>query len=208
MSDTKNLIQSIPLDKLKDHPDNPNRMSSSDFSKLVHNIEQNYWYEPLVVRPLPGDSDHFQIINGHHRKKALAKLGYESANCVIWYINDEQTDVFLMSLNRLGGSDMLAKKLALLKRLNEKMQSSDLAKVLPQSKMQIEKLTSLKLPKQGVEPSVSFAEPLVFLLDSRERVIVENAITLAQSESKQKTKAARKAAALAEISRYFLKNSI
>ena len=207
MTNVKNLIELIPLDKLKEHPDNPNRMSGGNFAKLVYNIRQSGWYEPLVVRPGPDGGDCFQIINGHHRKKALAKLGYESANCVVWDINDQQTDVFLMSLNRLGGSDMLAKKLALLKRLNEKMKSSELAKVLPQSKTEIEKLASLKMPAKLADQEVSFAEPMVFLLDSRQRVIVENAISLAQGEGKEKTKAGRKAAALTEMSRCFLKSS-
>ena len=76
---------------------------------------------------------------------------------------------------------MLAKKIAMLKRLNAKVISSELAKVLPQSKMPIEKLTSLKLPAKLADQPVSFAEPIVFLLDSSQRVIVENAITLAQS---------------------------
>jgi hypothetical protein len=47
----KSTIQSIALDRLIAHPDNPNRMSSSNFAKLVRNIEQTGRYEPLIVRP-------------------------------------------------------------------------------------------------------------------------------------------------------------
>jgi len=50
MSD-RSTIQSIALDRLIAHPDNPNRMSSSNFAKLVRNIEQTGRYEPLIVRP-------------------------------------------------------------------------------------------------------------------------------------------------------------
>jgi len=50
MSD-RSTIQSIALDRLIAHPDNPNRMSSSSFAKLVRNIEQTGRYEPLIVRP-------------------------------------------------------------------------------------------------------------------------------------------------------------
>jgi len=45
-----NLIESIALDRLIAHPDNPNRMSSGNFAKLVRNIEQTGRYEPLIVR--------------------------------------------------------------------------------------------------------------------------------------------------------------
>ena len=50
MSD-RSTVQSIALDRLIAHPDNPNRMSSSSFAKLVRNIEQTGRYEPLIVRP-------------------------------------------------------------------------------------------------------------------------------------------------------------
>lgn len=39
------------MDRLIAHPDNPNRMSSGNFAKLVRNIEQTGRYEPLIVRP-------------------------------------------------------------------------------------------------------------------------------------------------------------
>ncbi len=51
-----NSIQSIAIDRLIPHPDNPNRMSKANFDKLVRNIERSGRYEPLVVRPLPGKS--------------------------------------------------------------------------------------------------------------------------------------------------------
>ena len=47
----KSTIQSIALDRLIAHQDNPSRMSSSNFAKLVRNIEQTGRYEPLIVRP-------------------------------------------------------------------------------------------------------------------------------------------------------------
>jgi hypothetical protein len=50
MSD-RSTIQSIALDRLIAHPNNPNRMSSTNFAKLVRNIEQTGRYEPLIVRP-------------------------------------------------------------------------------------------------------------------------------------------------------------
>ena len=208
MKDTNNSIQSIPLDKLKNHPDNPNRMGSSDFTKLVRNIEQTGRYEPLVVRPMPGDICRFQIINGHHRKKALVKLCYESADCLVWDIDDDQTDILLMTLNRLSGSDLLSKKLALLKRLNNKLQSYELAKLLPQSKTQIEKLSSLKMPAMPADPPTNFAIPMVFFLDGIQCLVMENAIALTQKYKDHKTRAAQKAAALTHIARYFIKNSV
>ena len=120
-------------------------MSEAKFRKLVRNIERTGLYEPIVVRPHPKEKDHFQIINGHHRVKALEQLGHKEADCVVWDVDDEQTAILLTTLNRLGGSDVPAKKIELLKKLTQRMKAAQLAKLLPQTAKQIERLTNLKL---------------------------------------------------------------
>jgi ParB/RepB/Spo0J family partition protein len=158
-----NSIKSIPLDKLDAHPDNPNKQSRVNFGKLVRNIERTGLYEPLIVRPSPDKRGHFQIINGHHRCHALTKLGYKSADCIMWEIDDEQTDILLATLNRLGGSDNLGKKLKLLKRLNKRFDGGELAKLLPLKQKQIERLANLKVPSGPAKINAKhFLSPLVF----------------------------------------------
>ena len=207
-----NSIQSIALDKLDFHPDNPNRQSKVNFAKLVRNIERTGRYEPLIVRPCPsvrtpkeGKAGYFQIINGHHRCHALAKLGYKTADCIVWDIDDEQTDILLATLNRLGGSDELGKKLNLLKRLNKRMESAELAKLLPQTAKQIERLTSLKMPSMPSETNAKcFSNPMVFFVNDAQQETIENALSLAKESRGEKTKAAKRAGALAQIAGDFL----
>ena len=140
------MIQAIAIKKLVPHPDNPNRQSKINFAKLVRNIERTGMYEPLVVRPHPEKKGFFQLINGHHRCRALEQLGYKQANVIVWDIDDEQTDILLATLNRLGGSDELSKKLVLLKRLSENFKTKELGRLLPQTARQIERLVNLKVP--------------------------------------------------------------
>ena len=199
-------IQSIPLDKLVAHPDNPNQQSGTTFGKLVRNIKRTGRYEPIVVRPHPERGGCFQIINGHHRCLALAKLGYKTADCMVWDIDDEQTDVLLATLNRLGGSDELGKKLELLKRLNKRMESGELAKLLPQTAKQIERLTNLKMPSRPVETK-SFLNPMVFFVNDTQQEVIEKALSTAQEAGDEKIKAAKRAAALAHIAGEFLNQS-
>jgi len=215
-----NSIQSIALDKLVAHPDNPNRMSKANFAKLLRNIKRAGRYEPLGVRPCPDvrgarDDEHrasgiehrdcFQIINGHHRCRALLQLGCKTADCVIWDIDDGQTDIFLATLNRLAGSDELEKKLKLLKRLNQRLDAGRLAKLLPQTKKQIERLTNLKIPFAPAETAgSSFANPLVFFVDDKQQQVIEQALSRAEKNQNEKTKAARRPAALTHIARCFL----
>jgi ParB/RepB/Spo0J family partition protein len=199
-----NSIQLIALDKLEFHPDNPNQQSRVNFAKLVRNIERTGRYEPLVVRPCPRKRGSFQIINGHHRCHALARLGYKTADCIVWDVDDEQTDVLLATLNRLGGSDQLGKKLKLLKRLNKKMAAGELAKLIPQTAKQIERLANLKRPSAPAKINAKcFANPLVFFVNDSQQQQIERALSLVEEPKKEMTKAAKRAAALAHIAQYF-----
>ena len=203
-----NSIQSITLDKLDFHPDNPNKQSRVNFAKLVRNIERTGRYEPLVVRPYPKKTGHFQIINGHHRCNALVKLGCETADCIIWDINDEETDVLLATLNRLGGSDQLNKKLKLLKRLNKRFESRELAKLLPQTAKQIERLTNLKRPNAPAKINAKcFANPLVFFVNDTQQQQIERALSLVEEPKAEISKAEKRAAALTHIAGHFFNRS-
>jgi len=73
-------------------------MSKANLAKLVRNIEQTGQYEPIIVRPHPQRKGCFQIINGYHRCHALTKLGYKTADCIVWDIDDKQTDILLATL--------------------------------------------------------------------------------------------------------------
>jgi hypothetical protein len=211
-----NSVQSIALGKLIAHPDNPNRMSTATFGKLVRNIERTGRYEPIVVRPHPVRVGYFQIINGHHRCQALTKLGYKTADCVVWDIDDEQADILLATLNRLCGSDELSKKLKLLKRLSKSMESRELARLVPQTSKQIERLANLKMPRVPADAK-GFSNPMVFFVNDAQQEVVEKAISSAvaevmtdesaQKEAERKTKAARRAAALARIAGEYLNQS-
>jgi ParB-like chromosome segregation protein Spo0J len=211
----KNAIRTIALKKLVPHPDNPNKMSRANFAKLVRNIERTDRYEPLVVRTHPKDHSLFEIINGYHRCKALRELGYEEVDCVVWEMNDEQADILLGTLNRLGGSDELGKKLKLLERLNKRMEAGKLAKILPQTARQIERLTHLKISSKPAKMNAKcFANPLVFFVNDKQQEQIEKALSLVESTGRltaepkaEMTKAAKRAAALTHIAGHFLNDS-
>jgi len=203
-----NQIQSIAIDKFIAHPGNPNRMSRANFAKLVRNIERTGRYEPLVVRPCPDKAGYFQIINGYHRCQALAQLGYKNADAIVWDIDDEQADILLATLNRLSGSDVLDKKLKLLKRLNERWSTRELARLLPQTTKQIERLTNLKIPNTPAKINANcFANPMVFFVYDKQQQMIEKALLLAEQNLNQTTKAAKKAIALTHIAQFYLNHS-
>lgn len=197
-----NRVSSIPIDKFTTHPGNPNRMSKRNFVRLVRNIERSGRYEPLIVRR---QGDGFQIINGHHRYRALRELGYKSVDAIVWDVDDAEADILLSTLNRLGGSDVLERKVALLDRLNRNMHTREMAKLLPFTRSQIERLKNLKIPSAPAKISAkSFAVPMVFFLSTEQQQIVAEAMA-SKPKSNDKTKAARNAAALTEMAQCFNK---
>jgi len=200
----RSRISSIPIEKLITHPDNPNRMSKRNLAKLVRNIERTGRYEPLIVRPYPHESGFFQVINGRHRRLALLELGYETVDAVVWDVDDTEADILLATLNHLAGRNVLDKRLALLRRLSGRIQVRELAKFLPQSASQIERLSDLKTPRGPAETdSSSIANPMVFFVSDEQQQIIEKALSLARQGTGEKTKAARNAAALTCVAKGF-----
>ena len=141
--DKQKQIKVIPLGKLIAHPANPNRMAKSSFSKLVSHIRTTGNYEPVIVRVHPEEKGAWQILNGHHRVKALKTIEAVSADCVVWEVDDGQAMVLLMSLNRLCGRDDLQKKSELMKSLTKRFDVKQLVKMLPESAKSIKNLSSL-----------------------------------------------------------------
>lgn len=204
-----NVIRTIALEKLVAHPGNPNRMSRLTFNKLVRNIERGGRYEPLVVRPHPQKDGCFEIINGHHRCKALSQLGHAEADCLVWEVDDEQVDILLATLNRLGGVDRLDKKLAILKRLSTKLDTKELGGLLPQTAKQIERLVSLQRPGVPIKAEAkSFANTLVFFLNDDQQQTVLQALSLAPEPPEKLTRAGRAVAGLVHLAQFCIENQV
>jgi len=123
---------------------------------------------------------------------------------VVWDIDDHEADILLATLNRLGGKDILEKKLALLQRLDKKLEARRLAKLLPATSKQIERMANLSLPPAPAVPAKCFVNPLVFFVTDTQQQIIEQALSLVQDCDNEKTRAEKRAAALTAIARHFL----
>jgi len=188
------------------HPDNPNRMAKQKLAKLVRNIELTGKYEPLIVRPCPGKRGYYQIISGHSRARALEKLGCRTVEVIVWDVDDHQAGILLATLNRLCGADVLDSKIALLRNLKKQLSADEMAKMLPQSAGQIERLTGLSLPKQPA-PATTMPQPMVLFVSPEQQEAIERAMSLAPPDPKLQTSVARKAAALARIAEAFIEHN-
>lgn len=195
-------IVSLPLTKLYPHPGNPNRISKPKFATLVRHFEQTGQYEPLVVRRHPLHNGGYQILNGHHRLRALKQLGHTRADCVIFKADDEQARLYLLNLNRLCGRDNLYKKAKLIEALCQTHSSRDLARRVSDSKTAIEKLNALSqnqpLPTSGTQP---FRIPMTFFMDEAQHALIAAAFDKAMSDESGKR---QRISALVRIARDYL----
>ncbi len=198
-------VETILIDKLIAHPANPNRMSGTTFNKLIGHIERTGNYEPVVVRPCQQRPGCYEIINGHHRVKALKKLGDKGCDCVVWQVDDAETLVLLGTLNRLSGHDVLEKKAQLIKSLSERFSTKDLGRLLPETKTAIERLKNLHMPARPMAGEhEAFLNPLVFFLTDEQKHTVAEAIAAAAAGA-EGTAAQKKAKAIVRIARTFLR---
>ena len=85
------------------------------------------------------------------------------------------------------------------------MQTREMAKLLPFTRSQIEKLKNIKVPSAPAGIDVrSFAVPMVFFVSIEQQRIVSKALASTQ-QSNEKNKAARNAAALTKIAKCFIR---
>jgi len=137
----------ISVHLLTAHPENSNFMDEETIKKLRRHIERTGRYEPLTVRPHPSEGSKFQVINGHNRLRVLRALGHQVAQCVVWDLNDDQTRLYLSTLNRLSGHDVLERRASLLENLMGAFDVEELASLLPDDRKQLEELKRLSCPE-------------------------------------------------------------
>jgi hypothetical protein len=201
-------IQEIPTELLLEHPENSNFMNTETARKLRRHIERTGRYEPLTVRPHPSEEGKFQVINGHNRLRVLRALNYRTANCVVWNLDNDQTRLYLATLNRLSGNEIPERRAALLDNLFQAFDLDELTALLPDDSKQIEELKRLSslepdgLTKQAI-PEERLEVPVIlsFILEESEAKEVNLALDLILNTEKEKLSRSK---ALAHLACFYL----
>ena len=199
----------IPLPLLMPHPENSNFMDVETTKKLRRHIERTGRYEPLTVRPHPSEEGKFQVINGHNRLRVLCALNYRTVHCVVWNLDDDQTRLYLATLNRLSGGDVPERRAALLENLLTTFDINELIALLPDDRKQIEELKRLShieldelSPQTMTEERFSVPVILDFLLEESEAKEVNLALDLILNREK---KGISRSQALVCLARFYLR---
>ncbi|MGI9012966.1 MAG: ParB/RepB/Spo0J family partition protein [Phycisphaerales bacterium] len=186
----------IPIEYLRSNPSNANRMSPRDLDALERHISGSGLYPALIVRPHPTEADRFEVLDGHHRMMVLQRLGHDTARCDVWNVADGDDDdagaeVLLLTLNQLRGCDDPHRRAALLARAAAVRSKAELARLLPESLEQIERLLQLNQPpcvqvpvptqKDGNDGDADgpggFLQPLMFFLTQGEKARVTKVLS-------------------------------
>jgi ParB-like chromosome segregation protein Spo0J len=173
----------LPLVSLHPHPHNANIMPAPALKKLAAHLQRTGRYPPLIVRPLPltdpADlTPQYQILDGHHRAKALAQLGHDTARCMVWDVDDDEALLLLATLNRLRGRDDPRKRADLVDQIVrrcggvEKLTLERLARALPEDARDLYRLLELREAPAPTAPMTLDAMPVAvhfFLLPDQRR---------------------------------------
>jgi ParB-like chromosome segregation protein Spo0J len=174
------MFLTIPLDRLIPHPGNANAMPKALFRKLCAHLRRTGNYPPLIVRrhPDPARQESYEILDGHHRARALGEIGVKDARCDVWQVDDREALILLITLNRLEGSDDPRRRAHLLDELRELdsllIDPRELAKLAPEDANALERLKELMKPPALLDDPAALdperaLEPVTFFLTRRQR---------------------------------------
>ncbi|MBN1161919.1 MAG: ParB N-terminal domain-containing protein [Dehalococcoidales bacterium] len=202
-------LQNISIGLLLEHPENSNFMNAETAQKLRRHIEQTGRYEPLTVRPHLNEDGKFQVINGHNRLRVLRALDYQTVNCIVWDLDDDQTRLYLATLNRLSGCDVPERRAALLENLLTNFDIDELTKLLPDDRKQMEELKRLSqikleeiIPQAVTEEGFEVPVILDFLIEEFEAKEINLALDLIVNREKRKI---TRGQALVSLARFYLR---
>ena len=101
-----NTLQEIEIAALADHPKNPRLVMREDvIDGIVANLNGHYPQKhALHVRP---QGDGFEILSGHHRKRAAEKAGFDEVWCWVEEMDDDAAFMELATSNNQGELDAI-----------------------------------------------------------------------------------------------------
>ncbi|MBY0382687.1 MAG: ParB/RepB/Spo0J family partition protein [Xanthobacteraceae bacterium] len=185
----------VPIEFLKANPRNPRRTFSDDeLNELAASIKQHGVIQPIVVRPVKGTQDRFEIIAGERRWRASQRAGLHEVPVVTVDVNDSAA-LEIAIIENVQRSDLNAMEEALgYHALASEYSHSaeDIAKLVGKSRSHVANMMRLtKLPQQVQDYiaegklSAGHARALISIDDPAvvAKRIVEGGLSVRQAEA-------------------------
>ena len=91
-------VRVIPLSAIDDAPDHPFGVrDDEEMAELVESISTFGVINPVIVRK--GEGERYELISGHRRKYACAKLGIDTLPVIVRDLSREEAIIFMVDSN-------------------------------------------------------------------------------------------------------------
>ena len=124
-------MKTISINKLHPFKDHPYKVLDNDeMNSLIESVQEHGVMSPLIVRPLEGTTDQYEIISGHRRYRAAQKAGLREVPAFIRPVSRDEAAIMLVDSNLhrehiLPSEKAFAYKLKM-EMMNKQGQRSDL----------------------------------------------------------------------------------
>lgn len=83
-------IRTLPLEKIRPNPFQPRKdFQPEELEELARSIKENGLLQPLMVRPVPGGRDRWELVAGERRLRAVSQLGWSEVPALIREVGDQ-----------------------------------------------------------------------------------------------------------------------
>ena len=93
-------MTNISINKLHEFKDHPYQVLDNDeMNRLIESVQQQGIMTPLIVRPLEGTTDEYEIISGHRRFRAAQKVGLAEVPAFIRPVSRDEAAIMVVDSN-------------------------------------------------------------------------------------------------------------
>ena len=93
-------MTNISINKLHPFKDHPYKVLDNDeMNSLIESVQEHGVMSPLIVRPLEGTTDQYEIISGHRRFRAAQKAGLNEVPAFIRPVSRDEAAIMLVDSN-------------------------------------------------------------------------------------------------------------
>ena len=93
-------MTNISIQKLHEFKDHPYQvLDNEEMNSLIESVQQQGIMTPLIVRPLEGTTDEYEIISGHRRFRATQKAGLAEVPAFIRPVSRDEAAIMVVDSN-------------------------------------------------------------------------------------------------------------
>ena len=93
-------MTNISINKLHEFRDHPYQvLDNEEMNSLIESVQQQGIMAPLIVRPLEGTTDEYEIISGHRRFRAAQKAGLAEVPAFIRPVSRDEAAIMVVDSN-------------------------------------------------------------------------------------------------------------